>query len=196
MPINTKRKTLKQAIRAEMPLSYALYILNRPLKHPTRLEIASLITITVLFLLNVGQGIISLHHLNRKYTIQSQLTDMKRSAIVEKRQQPKSVLYPAITTTTKSKPLAIQAIVYGYNSLPNQTDGTPFITASQQRTRDGIVANNCLPFGTKVIIDDKTYEVQDRMNKRYGCNIYDIWFPEYRQAIDWGKRHKQVIIIE
>ncbi len=89
----------------------------------------------------------------------------------------------------------IHGVVYGYNSIPNQTDDTPFITASQQRVREGIIANNCLPFGAKVLVDGIEYEVQDRMNKRYGCEVFDIWFAEYDDAINWGKRNMTIKIL-
>jgi 3D (Asp-Asp-Asp) domain-containing protein len=85
------------------------------------------------------------------------------------------------------------ALVTGYNSLPEQTDDTPFITASGQRTRDGIVANNCLKFGSKVVIKGKIYEVQDRMNRRYKCNHYDIWMEHYDDAIKFGAQRLDVI---
>lgn len=88
----------------------------------------------------------------------------------------------------------INATVYGYNSEVGQTDNSPFITASNQIVRNGIVANNCQPFGTKVEIDNKIFEVQDRMNSRYGCNIFDIWFENKQDALNWGKRNKIVTI--
>ena len=46
----------------------------------------------------------------------------------------------------------INATVYGYSSTVDQCDSDPFTTASGQRARDGIVANNCLPFGKEVAI--------------------------------------------
>lgn len=83
--------------------------------------------------------------------------------------------------------------VTAYNSVPEQTDDTPFETASGKRTRDGIVANNCLPFGTKVVIEGKTYEVEDRMNKRYGCEHYDIWMEEVPDARKFGMKRLDVV---
>lgn len=76
--------------------------------------------------------------------------------------------------------------VTAYTSEESQTDSTPFITASNQKVRDGIVANNCLAFGTKVEIAGKVYEVQDRKNKRYGCDWYDIWFESKEEALEFG----------
>lgn len=82
--------------------------------------------------------------------------------------------------------------VTAYTSDPNETDDTPYITASNQKVRKGIVANNCLAFGTKVEIDGQEYEVQDRKNKRYGCGWYDIWFASKKEALEFGI--KQLVV--
>lgn len=80
------------------------------------------------------------------------------------------------------------ATLYAYSSTPDQTNGDPFITASGQRVADGIVANNCLPFGTEVKINNKIYRVQDRMAARYGCTSFDVWHPTRQSAIQFGKQ--------
>jgi len=80
----------------------------------------------------------------------------------------------------------ITAIVTAYSSTVDQTNSDPFTTASGERVRDGIVANNCLPFGTKVLINDKEYEVLDRKNRRYGCEWFDIWQETREEALEWG----------
>jgi len=93
----------------------------------------------------------------------------------------------------------ISATVYGYSSDPAQTDDTPCITASGYNIcgeHKNIVANNCLPFGTKVIIDGMVYDVEDRMAKRYGCDVYDLLFDSRDEAINWGKRYLEIIIIK
>lgn len=72
-----------------------------------------------------------------------------------------------------------QVIATAYISVPEQTDDTPFITASGATVRDGIIATNCLPFGTRVRFKeynpDKIYVVQDRMHSRFKCNRIDFW---------------------
>ena len=78
-------------------------------------------------------------------------------------------------------------IVTGYSSTPDQCDETPFITASGERVRDGIVASNEFPIGTELVIEGKVYEVQDRTSKKYRYRI-DIWFPTREQAKEWGKK--------
>jgi 3D (Asp-Asp-Asp) domain-containing protein len=87
------------------------------------------------------------------------------------------------------------AVVTAYSSSPDETDSTPFITASGQRVRSGIVANNCLPFGTKVRINGEVYEVQDRGALRHGCAWYDKWTPTKWEARQFGKRTVTVEIL-
>lgn len=78
-----------------------------------------------------------------------------------------------------------------YNSLPNQTDSTPFITASGTHVRHGVVAANFLPIGTRIkipeIYGDQVFIVEDRMNPRYYKRV-DVWMENYSDAIDYGVR--------
>jgi 3D (Asp-Asp-Asp) domain-containing protein len=77
-----------------------------------------------------------------------------------------------------------------YNSMESQTDSTPWITASGTRCREGVIASNFLPFGTKVLIEgfgDRVFVVEDRMNRRYNKRI-DIWFRDYSDARQFGVR--------
>ena len=86
----------------------------------------------------------------------------------------------------------VRMIATGYSSTVAQTDSTPFITASGSTVRDGIVANNMLPFGTEIRIPelygDKIFVVEDRMNRRKGKYHVDIWFSEYRDAKEFGAK--------
>jgi 3D (Asp-Asp-Asp) domain-containing protein len=79
-------------------------------------------------------------------------------------------------------------IFTAYNASVFQTDSTPLITASNINVREGIVANNCLPFGTKIKVNNEIFEIQDRMNKRYGCDNFDIYMREHHEAIDFGRQ--------
>ena len=79
-------------------------------------------------------------------------------------------------------------IFTAYTAMISQTDSTPTITASNQKVREGIVANNCLPFGTRIKVNKRIFEVQDRMNKRYGCDTFDIYMLDYAEAIDFGRQ--------
>lgn len=90
-------------------------------------------------------------------------------------------------------------LVTAYSSTPDQTDDTPFITAKGTYVRDGIVAANFLPFGTKVrmpeIYGDKIFVVEDRMNRRY-WHVVDIWFPDRASALEFGVKRVKIEILE
>lgn len=94
----------------------------------------------------------------------------------------------------------LKAVITAYSSTPDQTDDTPFITASGKDVADGVIANNLLPFGTKVRIPelygDKVFVVQDRMNKRMGNHRFDIWFPTKQLALNFGVKSVEIEVLE
>ncbi len=89
--------------------------------------------------------------------------------------------------------------VTAYSSTPCQTYGDPFITASGSRVRDGIVATNLLPFGTKIripeIYGDRIFVVEDRMHARNSQNV-DVWYSEYWEAKNFGVKQTYIEILE
>lgn len=90
--------------------------------------------------------------------------------------------------------------ISAYNSLPEQTDDSPWTGAMGTRMRDGVVASNVLPFGTRLKIPDfsgnKVYVVEDRMNARYNGKLYmDIWMEQYEDAVSFGRRQYVVEVI-
>ena len=94
----------------------------------------------------------------------------------------------------------ITMMVTAYSSTVSQTDSDPFITASGEWVKDGIVANNLLPFGTKIripeIYGEKIFVVKDRMHWKKGYYHLDIWFPDYWQAKNFGKKSAYIEILE
>jgi len=94
----------------------------------------------------------------------------------------------------------IKMIITGYSSTPWETDSTPFLTASGAYVRDGIVANNLLAFGTKLMIPeifgDKIFVVEDRMNQKAGNYHVDVWFPSYEGALSFGSKISYIEILE
>lgn len=84
----------------------------------------------------------------------------------------------------------ITVVATAYNSLPEQTDDTPFTTANGSTVHRGTVASNFLPFGTYVtfpdLYGDRLFVVEDRMNARYGKGRIDLWFEDYGEAVDFG----------
>lgn len=88
----------------------------------------------------------------------------------ETRIETSEVIEPEIPKNTKT------GTFYTYNAEPEQTDGNPYRTASGRIVKDGIVANNCLPFGSRILVDGiGELEVQDRMNSRYDCDDFDVF---------------------
>lgn len=85
----------------------------------------------------------------------------------------------------------VQVIVTAYSSTPDQTDSTPFITASGRRVRPGIVAvsrdlKGILSFGQIVYLEGLGYfVVEDVMHERW-TNRVDIWFPTRMEALHFG----------
>ena len=85
-----------------------------------------------------------------------------------------------------------------YTSSVGECDATPFITADGSHTKDGIIAANFLPFGTKVRIPDyfgdRVFEVHDRMNQRFP-NRMDVWMQTKKDAFAFGVRHLRIEIL-
>ncbi len=94
----------------------------------------------------------------------------------------------------------MRVVLTAYSSTVEQTDSTPFITANGTYVRDGIVANNGLPFGTEIripeLFGEKVFSVQDRMHWRKGGYHFDIWFPTYEQARNFGVKYAYVEVLE
>ena len=112
-----------------------------------------------------------------------------------------SPLAAKITAEIKSSTVknVMTVLATAYSSTPDQTDSSPFITAWNTRVRDGIIAANFLPFGTKIkipeIYGDKIFIVEDRMNRRYWHKI-DIWFPNRQGALEFGLKTVKIQILE
>lgn len=105
-----------------------------------------------------------------------------------------------------------------YNSLTNQTDRTPFITATGARTRFGVIALSrdmlrTVPYGSLVRIEDwgswnsgrgrglynrmlskVLFQVEDTMHPRKVRTV-DVWFYSRSQALQWGARQVKLTII-
>lgn len=65
------------------------------------------------------------------------------------------------------------------------------ITATGETVHVGGVACNFLPFGTVVVIDGVEYIVNDRCGID---NCIDIFMESYEDAIQFGRRYKEVYI--
>lgn len=105
-------------------------------------------------------------------------------------------IYPVIKE--KQPKYSFQGRLTAYSSTVDQCDGNPFITASGARVQDGVVATNCLPFGTAIkipsLFGDKIFIVQDRMSWRYGCKGVDVWMPDRASAMHFGKASAEILV--
>ncbi len=86
-----------------------------------------------------------------------------------------------------------------YSSTPDQTDDTPFITASGTQVHEGVVAANFLPIGTTIRIPElygnRVFTVEDRMHPRKGYQV-DIWFPSKAEALRFGTKIITIEVLE
>jgi len=100
--------------------------------------------------------------------------------------------YPKVIKTVK-------VMVTAYSSSVWETDSSPFITASGESVRDGIIANNLLPFGTLIklpeVFGDKVFVVNDRMSSQKGPYHFDVWFPSQDQALEFGAKLTDIEIL-
>lgn len=119
---------------------------------------------------------------------------------VKKKPVPKGNIYipPKTTGPTVINPgKEYQVVATAYSSTVDQTDSSPFITASGTHVHDGTLAANFLKFGTKVTIPDfygdKIFTVEDRMRDSYKV---DVWFPSREQALKFGVKRTRIIVID
>jgi 3D (Asp-Asp-Asp) domain-containing protein len=107
---------------------------------------------------------------------------------------------PARKIALSKIPKQLNVVLTAYSSTIEETDSTPFITANGSIVRDGIVANNLLPFGTKIKIPElygnRIFTVEDRMNAKKSKYHFDIWFPSHDSATDFGVKSTYIEIIE
>ena len=107
-------------------------------------------------------------------------------------------IYFTTSTHDQNYTIISGATMTGYTASPYETDNEPCITADGTDicgTSEKIIANNCLDFDTIVEYDGVEYRVADRMNKRYGCEVYDILFAERQDALNFGVKYNQTIKI-
>lgn len=106
---------------------------------------------------------------------------------------PKGVVRVAeaseLTNHDTEVPQQFDVWVTAYSSSPEETDSTPFVTAMNTQVRDGIVAANFLPMGTKIripaIFGEREFVVEDRMHRRK-TDFVDVWMPTKEEAQHFG----------
>ncbi len=104
-------------------------------------------------------------------------------------------IIPIIEAENQTVLAIMKVVATAYNNDPLQCDDTPDIMASGKTVYEGAIANNCLPFGTKVLIDGNYYTVEDRMNSKYSCDYIDIFMFSKSKALVFGQRKVEMKII-
>lgn len=98
----------------------------------------------------------------------------------------------------KPKEQTYTLLATAYSSTIDQTDDSPFITASGTRVRDGIIAANFLPFGTVIripeVFGNKIFVVEDRLHSRFSDRI-DVWFPTREEALEFGAKRVKIEVV-
>ncbi len=101
-------------------------------------------------------------------------------------------------TVRTPKVLSTEVWLTAYSSSPDETDSTPFITASGERVREGIVATNFLPLNSTIqipeLFGDKIFVVKDRMHHRK-TNFVDVWMPSKEEAKEFGIHETKILIL-
>ena len=143
-----------------------------------------------------------------EFTLQKSGADLIPGRSTDLLNQEELVFFEGNTLYSNSNPSnpepkvvqKLPVVVTAYSSTPWQTDSNPYITAAGTRVKDGIIANNLLPFGTKVKIPelygDKVFVVEDRMSWKKGNYHVDIWFPTFWQAKNFGAKRTYIEILE
>ncbi len=122
----------------------------------------------------------------------------RATALMVAAMQNKTLVFGKLPQAGLRGPYYVKTVTASaYNSLPEQTDSTPFITASGTHVRRGVIAANFLPMGTQITIPDiygdEVFVVEDRMNVRYQNNI-DIWMEHVADANLFGRRSVKIYV--
>lgn len=147
----------------------------------------SLLRKTFVFLLRLLILCILLAIFEFLFLIKSGMFNQEITYIAEERKE--------IVAEIKHK--VVFATVTAYTSSVDETDDTPFITASGARTGHGVIAcPSKYDFGTKIVIEGRQYTCEDRMNRRYrDQERFDIWVETKDDAFTWGIRELEIIVL-
>lgn len=106
---------------------------------------------------------------------------------------------PHLTQRPQKILKVIPVAVTAYSSSIWETSGDPFITAWGTQVRDGVAANNLLPFGTKIrlptIFGDKVFVIEDRLHSKKGKYHVDIWFSSREEALQFGAQLAEMQVL-
>jgi 3D (Asp-Asp-Asp) domain-containing protein len=150
---------------------------------------SSKVAIIVLILgLFAGQSVIAEHRIRNEG---SQIGQLRHSFLTAR--TPLEPLF--VRWVPWARPYtSMNVTATGYSSTPEETDDTPFITASGIDVRvyeHNVIAANFLKFGTRV----KIPELFGNKEFYNGQPIIDVWFPHKRTALAFGKRTVTIVIL-
>ncbi len=121
------------------------------------------------------------------------------SVLLDERARLREILLDNGHSVSMGDDVFVKVVATGYSSTVRETDRTPFITASNTPTRDGILALSRdllkrytpgapFDFGDRVHVRGLgEFLVEDSMNSRWNNRI-DVWFPSTREAVRFGVR--------
>lgn len=99
----------------------------------------------------------------------------------------------------KKSDKTVWVVATAYSSTVDQCDANPFITASGTKVHNGTLAANFLKFGTRVkfpaLYGEKIFIVEDRMRAPARGKV-DLWFPTRNDAITFGVKRIQMVILD
>lgn len=106
---------------------------------------------------------------------------------------------PVIPAQPRTVRRVLWATVTAYSSTIDQTDASPFITASGTHVRHGTIAWNAVPIGTEVrippIFGDKIFVVEDRLNAAATEFHLDLWVASREEALQWGAKILKIEVL-
>ncbi|MEW6482864.1 MAG: 3D domain-containing protein, partial [bacterium] len=92
---------------------------------------------------------------------------------------------------------SLQVVATAYSPDKGQCDNDPLITATNKKVKEGGIAvsrplEKILPMGSWVFVEDKLYEVNDRMSPKWQDYRIDVFCWNKNKARAFGK--KKVVI--
>ena len=151
-----------------------------------------------------------------EYDVASEITELQnenRTLLKSLNQIEESLIWLQKEYTRNPYRGLARIVSTAYNSDVNQTDSTPFITASGELVRDGTLALSrdmiraenemmermgynpaaAISYGDTVdLIYVRRMVVHDTMNRRYSRRA-DIWMDSERDALAWGVRNVFIV---
>lgn len=110
----------------------------------------------------------------------------------------------AVPGLKRPKEEHLMAVITAYTPRVEENDSDPLISADGNYVYDGLIAcSREYPFGTKVIVNGRTYRCGDRMARKndHATNLslsaphFDIWMASLSSARQWGRRSVPVTIV-